>query len=56
MLKRLLSCVRQYKRDSILAPLFVSMEVVVECFIPLLSAQLINEIESGCGINTILRY
>ena len=56
MLKRLLSCVRQYKRDSILAPLFVSMEVVVECFIPLLSAQLINEIESGCDIRTILRY
>ena len=32
------------------------MEVVVECFIPLLSAQLINEIESGCEISVILRY
>ncbi len=56
MLKRLLGCVRQYKRDSILAPLFVSMEVVVECFIPLISAKLINKIEAGCGIADIVPH
>ena len=56
MLKRLLACVREYKRDSILAPIFVSMEVVVECIIPLLIAELINQIENGCELNVIVRF
>ena len=30
MIKRLASCVREFKRDSILAPLCVTMEVVME--------------------------
>lgn len=56
MLKKLLGSVRQYKKQSILAPLTVALEVVVECMIPFLTAQLINAIENGAGMPTILQY
>lgn len=46
MIKQLLKSVREYKRDSILAPLYVSMEVVMEVLIPLMIASLIDH-----GIN-----
>ena len=29
MLKRLLSCVREYRRPAILAPIYVTMEVIL---------------------------
>lgn len=46
-LKRILSCVREYKKPSILAPIFISLEVLVECFIPYLTAELINYINGN---------
>ena len=42
MIKRLLKCVREYKKDSILSPVFVSGEVVMEVLIPYLMAMLID--------------
>lgn len=42
MLKRLLKSVREYKLPSILAPVFVVGEVVMEVIIPLLMANLID--------------
>jgi len=39
-----------------LAPAYVSSEVVIECIIPFITARLVNEINAGCGIGTILRY
>ena len=32
MIRRLLKCVREYKKPSLLAPLTVSMEVIIEMF------------------------
>lgn len=46
MIKRLAACVREFKRDSILAPVCVTMEVIMEVVIPLLMARLIDK-----GIN-----
>ena len=43
MIKRLASCVRQYKKDSILAPTYVTMEVIMEVVIPLFMARLIDK-------------
>ncbi len=40
MLKKLAKCIREYKTVSILSPLFVSLEVVLECLIPFIVAQL----------------
>ncbi|MBQ7319581.1 MAG: ABC transporter ATP-binding protein [Clostridia bacterium] len=56
MLKTLAGCIREYKKASILTPLFVSIEVVIECIIPLLTAELITSIEQGCNMPTIVRY
>lgn len=42
MLKKLLSCVGEYKKASIFAPLFVTFEVILEVIIPLLMAYIID--------------
>ncbi len=42
MIRKLAGCVREYKRASILTPIFVTMEVVMEVIIPLLMARLID--------------
>lgn len=56
MIKRLMSCVREYKKDSILTPLFVAFEVVLECVIPYVIAQLVNNLQDGCGMGVIIKY
>ncbi|MCI9138518.1 ABC transporter ATP-binding protein [bacterium 1XD42-8] len=48
MIKRLAGCIRQYKTLSILAPFFVTLEVIMEVFIPFLMSKLIdNGIDGG---------
>ncbi len=54
MLKTLLKSVRQYKKESILTPLFVAIEVVFECLLPLIMASLIDRM-TGEAIGPILR-
>ena len=55
MIKRLSQCIREYKKESILAPLFVTGEVILEVVIPLLMARLIdNGVDAG-DMNEILR-
>ena len=56
VLKQLAKSIREYKRVSILTPILVSLEVVIECIIPFITAALVNEIKSGCELNTIIRY
>ncbi len=56
MIKKLLGCVREYKTPSILTPVLVSIEVVVECIIPFLIARLINQIQKGGQLKNILPY
>lgn len=56
MLKELAKSIREYKKPSIAAPLLVSGEVVLECIIPFVIANLVNEIKAGCTIGTIVRY
>ena len=56
MIKKLASCVREYKRDSILTPLFVALEVVMECIIPFVIAKLVNKLQDGCGMDVIVKY
>ena len=45
-MKQLLSCVREYKKDTVLAPVYVTVESVIEIVIPTLMAFLIDD-----GIN-----
>lgn len=43
MIKKLMKSIGEYKKDTILTPVFVSLEVVLEVIIPLLMAKLIDE-------------
>ncbi len=54
-IKRLLSCVREYKKASILTPTYVGMEVIFECILPLIMAALIDEM-SGNHLGIIAKY
>ena len=56
MIKTLLKSVREYKSSSILTPIFVSIEVIMECLIPFVIAELINEIQAGCEFKVIAGY
>lgn len=56
MIKELAKCIREYKKTSIITPILVSLEVVIECFIPFITANLVNAIKNGCDMPTIVRY
>mgnify|MGYP004531485057 CR=1 FL=1 len=56
MLKRLRQCIREYKKVTILTPVMMIGEVACECIIPLITAALINQIESGCEMGVITKY
>ncbi len=56
MIKTLLKSVREYKKSSILAPLFIAGEVIVECIIPFVTADLITAIEDGCEMPTLFKF
>ena len=48
MIKRLSKCIREYKLPTILAPIFISLEVILEVFIPLIMGALMdNGIDKG---------
>ena len=53
MLSVLAKSIREYKKPSLLAPLLVSGEVVMECIIPFVTANLVNQIKAGCSIGVI---
>lgn len=56
MLKVLAKSIREYKKTSIATPILVGFEVVMECIIPFIIANLVNEIKAGCTMQTILQY
>ncbi len=49
MIKKLLGRVREYKKDSVLAPVFVTMEVLLEVLIPFLMAKMVDFGINGNG-------
>ena len=55
MYTRLLASVREYKKPSLEAPFYVSLEVVMECLIPFVVASLVNQIRAGCEFSMLLR-
>ena len=56
VLKRLMGCIREYKIQTILSPLFIALEVAVECIIPYFTKDLINAIETSNDISVIMKY
>ena len=56
MMKTLSRSIREYKKASILTPLLVIVEVILECIIPFVIANLVNEMQAGCSMGVIVRY
>ena len=56
MIKTLARSIREYKTLSILTPLLVTVEVIMECAIPFVIANLVNEMQAGCSMDVIVRY
>ena len=54
--KTLGGSIRENKKNSLIAPIFVAGEVVIECTIPFITSHLINELNAGVEMGTIARY
>ena len=50
MIKTLAKSIREYKKPSILSPIFVAIEVILECLMPLVIMEFIAKI-SPTGVN-----
>ena len=62
MLKTLLKSVREFKVKSLLSPLFILCEVIIECIIPMVIAELVNSLQESelagqsVDVISILKY
>ncbi len=54
IVKKLAGCIREYKRVSLITPFLIVFEVVLECIIPFIVADLVNAIQDGCDIGTLV--
>ena len=55
MIKKLAKSIREYKLSSILTPIFVAVEVILEVLIPLLMADLVDKGVYGGEMNTVYK-
>lgn len=56
MIKRLASCIREYKKPSVLTSVTVSLEVVMEVLIPYITASLIDKGIEQSNLPVIVQY
>lgn len=56
MIKTLARSIREYKKASILTPILVTVEVILECAIPFVIANLVNQMQAGCTMDVIVKY
>ncbi len=55
MLKRLAGYIKEYRTPTVLTLLFIVAEVIIEVFIPFITANLVNKIKAGAEIEIILK-
>lgn len=55
MIKQLSACIREYKKPTIMTLLLIVCEVVIECLIPFMTADLVNRIKAGTAMADIYR-
>lgn len=53
--KQLAKSIREFKRPTILTVLFIIAEVLLECLIPFITANLVNDIKAGKPMNTVIQ-
>ena len=56
MIKKLMSYIGEYKRDTLLSPISVTFEVILEVLLPMLMAKVIdNGVEAG-NMNYVVNF
>ncbi len=57
-LKTLLGSVREYKKPSLITPIFMALEAFCECLIPFFMARMVNEVQASAttAMTPILKY
>lgn len=55
MIKKLAASIRQYKKYTVITPILMMAEVLMECLIPYMLAMLVNDIKSGCAYEVIVK-
>ncbi|MBQ1244651.1 MAG: ABC transporter ATP-binding protein, partial [Clostridia bacterium] len=55
MLKKMVGCVREYKKPTFLTLIFIVLEAIIETLIPFITANLVNEIKRGVDMQFILK-
>lgn len=55
MVKKLMKSIREYKKETILTPIFVTLEVILEVLIPLIMANLIDKGVYGGDMNIVYK-
>ena len=55
MIKTLAKSIREYKRPSILSPIFVSVEVILECLMPLVIVWFMDALETSQSSSELMR-
>ena len=56
MIRKLSKSLREFRRSTVLTPVYVVGEVLLEALIPYVIALLVNDIRAGAGIAAILGY
>ena len=54
MIRKLMRCIREYKKPTLLAPLFVTLEVIMEVIIPIMMAKLIDDGIDGGDFHALI--
>lgn len=55
MIKTLMKSIREYKKASVLTPFYITLEIILECLLPLVMANLIDKM-TGSSLIPIIRY
>lgn len=55
MLKKIMGSIREYKKETLLSPLFIALEVALECLLPYVMSRMIDNIY-GDAISVIVKY
>ena len=55
MIKQLAKSIREYKTPSLVTLVFIILEVVIEVFIPFITADLVNSIKNGMEMSEVIK-
>lgn len=55
MLKKFMSCIREYKKATVLTLVFIIGEALIESVIPFITSSLVNKVQAGEPISIILK-